>query len=62
MTDILPVIYYCVYPAGQPRRFAGPRAGRQGAERGCIDGSLPEEITSPRIPEEQHAAIVNGGV
>lgn len=38
------------------------QAGRQFAETGEIDASLLEEICSPMIPDEQYAAIVNGGV
>ena len=38
------------------------QAGRQYAEKGEIDSALSAEITSPMIPEDQYAAIVNGGV
>ena len=45
-----------------PRLALIRRAGRQYAETGEIDPSLLAEIQSPMIPEEQYAAIVNGGV
>ena len=32
------------------------------AETGEIDAALLAEIGSPMIPEEQYAAIVNGGI
>jgi len=38
------------------------QAGRQYAEKGEIEASLLAEITSPMIPEDQYAAIVNSGV
>ena len=38
------------------------QAGKQYAETGEIDAALLAEICSPMIPEEQYAAIVNGGV
>ena len=38
------------------------KAGKQYAETGEIDAALLDEISSPMIPEEQYAAIVNGGV
>ena len=38
------------------------QAGRQYAEKGEIDSALSAEITSPMIPEDQYAAIVNSGV
>ncbi len=38
------------------------RAGRQYAETGEVGEDLLKEIQSPMIPEEQYAAIVNGGV
>jgi len=37
-------------------------AGQQYAEKGEIEASLQAEITSPMIPEDQYAAIVNSGV
>jgi multimeric flavodoxin WrbA len=37
------------------------RAGRQYAETGEVGEDLLKEIQSPMIPEEQYAAIVNGG-
>ena len=37
------------------------RAGTQYALTGSIDEALLEEIGTPMIPEEQYAAIVNGG-
>ena len=45
-----------------PRLERIRQAGRQYAETGAIEASLMEEITSPMIPEEQYAAIVNSGV
>lgn len=46
----------------EPRLTRVKQAGRQFAETGEIDVSLLEEICSPMIPDEQYAAIVNGGV
>lgn len=46
----------------EPRLTRVKQAGRQFAEKGEIDASLLEEICSPMIPDEQYAAIVNGGV
>ena len=46
----------------EPRLTRVKQAGRQFAETGEIDASLLEEICSPMIPDEQYAAIVNGGV
>ena len=46
----------------EPRLALVRRAGRQYAGTGEIDASLLGEICSPMIPEEQYAAIVNGGV
>ena len=45
-----------------PRLALVRRAGRQYAETGEIDAALLSEISSPMIPEEHYAAIVNGGV
>ena len=45
-----------------PRLQLVKQAGRQYAEKGVIESSLMTEITSPMIPEEQYAAIVNSGV
>jgi hypothetical protein len=45
-----------------PRLELVKKAGRQYAENGEIEASLLAEITSPMIPEEQYAAIVNRGV
>lgn len=45
----------------EPRLQLVRRAGRQYAEKGEIETALLAEITSPMIPEEQYAAIVNGG-
>ena len=45
-----------------PRLELIKKAGRQYAEKGGIEASLLAEITSPMIPEEQYAAIVNSGV
>lgn len=44
-----------------PRLERVREAGRQYAKTGRIDESLLQEICSPMIPEEQYAAIVNGG-
>ena len=38
------------------------QAGKQYAGTGEIDAALLAEIGSPMIPEEQYAAIVNGGM
>ena len=46
----------------EPRLELVRQAGRQYAETGEIDASLLAEITSPMIPEDQYAAIVNGSV
>ena len=45
-----------------PRLTLIKQAGRQYAEKGEIETSLLAEITSPMIPEDQYAAIVNSGV
>lgn len=45
-----------------PRLNLVRQAGKQYAECGRIDASLLTLIGSPMIPEEQYAAIVNGGV
>ncbi|MGX8686206.1 MAG: flavodoxin family protein [bacterium] len=45
-----------------PRLKLIRQAGRQYAEKGEIEAALLTEITSPMIPEDQYAAIVNGGV
>ena len=45
-----------------PRLALVRQAGRQYAETGGIDASLLAAITSPMIPEEQYAAIVNSGM
>ena len=45
-----------------PRLERIREAGRQYAEKGEIEPALLAEITSPMIPEEQYAAIVNSGV
>ena len=44
-----------------PRLELVRKAGKQYAETGEIEVSLMEAIGSPMIPEEQYAAIVNGG-
>jgi Multimeric flavodoxin WrbA len=44
-----------------PRLERVREAGRQYAKTGAIDEALLSEICSPMIPEEQYAAIVNGG-
>ena len=46
----------------EPRLVLVRQAGKQFAETGEIDAALLEEICSPMIPEDQYAAIVNGGV
>ena len=46
----------------EPRLALVKQAGRQYAETGEINETLLAEIGSPMIPEEQYAAIVNGGV
>ena len=46
----------------EPRLALVKLAGKQFAETGKIDAPLLEEICSCMIPEEQYAAIVNGGV
>ena len=48
-------------PVTEPRLALVRKAGRQYAEQGAIDPGLLSEITSPMIPEEQYAAIVNAG-
>jgi hypothetical protein len=45
----------------EPRLELIKQAGKQYAEVGAIDNALLAEIGSPMIPEEQYAAIVNGG-
>ena len=45
-----------------PRLALVRKAGRQYAKAREIDPALLAEICSPMIPEEQYAAIVNGGV
>ncbi len=49
-------------PVTAPRLALVRKAGKQYAETGEIDEELLAEITSPMIPEETYAAIVNGGV
>ena len=46
----------------KPRLALVRQAGKQYAETTRIDASLLAEIGSPMIPEEQYAAIANGGV
>ena len=46
----------------KPRLELVRQAGRQYAESGEIEASLLAQITSPMIPEEQYAAIVNAGM
>ncbi len=46
----------------KPRLQLVQKAGRQYAETGEIEAPLLAQITSPMIPEEQYAAIVNAGV
>ena len=43
-----------------PRLAAVKNAGRQYAENGAIPDAVMREITSPMIPEETYAQIVNG--
>ena len=49
-------------PLTEPRLALLRKAGRQYAEAGAIEESLMAEITSPMMPEDQYAAIVNSGV
>ena len=46
----------------KPRLALVKQVGAQYARTGMIDAALLQEIGSPMIPEEQYAAIVNGGV
>ena len=46
----------------EPRLALVRQAGKQYAGTGEIDAALLAEIGTPMIPEEQYAAIVNGGV
>jgi len=46
----------------EPRLALVHQAGKQYAQTGRIDEALVAEIGSPMIPEEQYAAIVNGGL
>ena len=46
----------------EPRLRLVRQAGKQYAETGRIDETLLTEIGSPMIPDEQYAAIVNGGL
>ena len=46
----------------EPRLELVRRAGRQYAQTSEVDAELIEAIGSPMIPEEQYAAIVNGGM
>ena len=46
----------------KPRLELVRQAGEQYAQTGRIDNKLLAEIGSPMIPEEQYAAIVNGGM
>ena len=46
----------------KPRLALVRQAGKQYAETTKIDASLLAEIGSPMIPEEQYAAIANGGI
>ena len=45
-----------------PRLALVRQAGKQYAETGRIDETLLTETSSPMIPDEQYAAIVNGGL
>ena len=49
-------------PLTEPRLKLLRQAGRQYAENGSIEEELMAEITSPMMPEDQYAAIVNSGV
>ena len=46
----------------EPRLALVRQAGKQYAQTGRINEALLAEIGSPMIPEEQYAAIVNGGL
>jgi len=46
----------------EPRLALVRQAGKQYAQTGRINEALLAEIGSPMIPEEQYAAIVNGGM
>ena len=46
----------------EPRLALVRQTGKQYAQTGRIDEALLSEIGSPMIPEEQYAAIVNGGI
>ena len=46
----------------EPRLRLVRQSGKQYAETGKIDTALLAEISTPMIPEEQYAAIVNGGM
>ena len=46
----------------EPRLALVQQTGKQYAQTGRIDEALLSEIGSPMIPEEQYAAIVNGGI
>ncbi len=48
--------------ATEPKLALVRQAGEQYAQTGRIDEALLSEIGSPMIPEEQYAAIVNGGI
>ena len=45
-----------------PRLALVTKAGEQYARTGRIEEYLLAEIAAPMIPEEQYAAIVNGGM
>ena len=45
-----------------PRLELIKKAGKQYAGSGVIGDELMKEITSPMIPEEQYAQIVNGSI
>ena len=46
----------------EPRLRLVRQSGKQYAETGEIDTVLLAEISTPMIPEEQYATIVNGGM
>ncbi len=49
-------------PVTAPRLELVKEAGRQYAESGSIDEKLLMELSSPMIPEDTYAGIVNGGI
>lgn len=49
-------------PVTAPRLELVKEAGRQYAESGSIEEKLLKELSSPMIPEDTYAGIVNGGI